>query len=56
MQVATLLVALFASIEPIREMANLIIVALCHLVAEFALGAKLDLFLSLLGEQVLGVI
>ncbi len=43
-----------ASIAPIREMANLVVVALRHLVAEFALGAKLDLFLSLLGERAIG--
>ena len=54
MRVATILVALFASIALIREMANLVVVALCHLVAEFALGAKLDLFLSLLGERAIG--
>ena len=51
MRVATLLVALFASVAPIREMANLVIVALRHLVAEFALGTKLDLLLLFLGER-----
>jgi hypothetical protein len=35
-------------------MANLVVVALRHLVAEFALGAKLDLFRSLLGERAIG--
>ena len=54
MRVATLLVALFASIALIRKMANLVVVALRHLVAEFALSAKLDLFLLLLGERAIG--
>jgi hypothetical protein len=54
MRVATLLVAIFASKAPIREMANLVVVALHHLVVEFALGAKLDLFLSFFGERAIG--
>ena len=54
MRVATILVALFASIALIRKMANLVVVALCHLVVMFAIGTKLDLFLSLLGERAIG--
>jgi hypothetical protein len=54
MQVATLLVAIFASIAPIRKMVNLVVIALRHLVAEFALGTKLDLLLSLLRERAIG--
>ena len=54
MRVAPLLVTLLASIALIREVANLVVVALRHVMAEFALGAKLDLFLSLLGERAVG--
>ena len=54
MQVATLLVAIFASIAPICEMANLVVIALRHLMAEFVLGTKLDLLLSLLRERAIG--
>ncbi len=54
MRVAALLVATVASIAPIRQMANLIVIALRHLMAEFALGTKLDLLLSLLRERAIG--
>ncbi len=54
MRVATLLVAIVASIAPIRQMANLIVIALCHLVAEFVLGTKLDLLLLLPRERSIG--
>ncbi len=54
MRVATLLVAIVASIAPICQMANLVVIALRHLVAEFALGTKLDLLLSLLRERAIG--
>ena len=42
------------SVALIHEMANLVIVALRHLVAEFALCTKLDLPLSLLRERAIG--
>ncbi len=51
---ATLLVAIVASIAPIRQMVNLVVIALRHLVAEFALGTKLDLLLSLPCERAIG--
>jgi hypothetical protein len=54
MQVATLVAAIIVSVALIREMANLVIVALCHLVAEFTLHTKLDLHLSLLRERAVG--
>ncbi len=54
MQVAMLVVALVVSIAPIRQMANLIVIALRHLVAEFALCTKLNLLLSLLRERSIG--
>ncbi len=51
MRVATLVAAIVVSVALIREMANLVIVALRHLVAEFALRTKLDLLLPLLRER-----
>ena len=36
MRVATLVAAILASVALVRKMANLVVVALCHLVAEFA--------------------
>ncbi len=47
---ATLLAAIVASVALIYKIANLLVVALCHLVAEFAFRAKLDLLLTLLRE------
>ncbi len=41
---ATLLVAIVASVALIRKIVNLVVVALRHLKAEFAFHAKLDLF------------
>ncbi len=54
MRVATLVAAIVASIALIRKMANLVIVALHHLVAKFAFCAKLDLLLTLLCERAVG--
>jgi hypothetical protein len=54
MRVVTLVVAIVVSIAPIRQMANLIVISLRHLVEEFALRTKLDLFLSLLRERSIG--
>ena len=51
---ATLVAAIVVSVALIRKMVNLVIVALCHLVAEFALRTKLDLLLSLLCERAIG--
>ncbi len=36
------------------QMANFVVIVLCHLVAEFALRTKLDLLLSLLRERAIG--
>jgi hypothetical protein len=54
MRVATLVVAIVVSIVLNRKMANFVIIALCHLVVEFALCTKLDLLLSLLRERAIG--
>jgi hypothetical protein len=43
MRVATLVAAIVASVALVRKMANLVVVALQHLVSEFAFCAKLDL-------------
>ena len=51
MQMAMLVAAIVASIALVRKMANLVVVALRHLVSEFAFCAKLDLLLTLLCEQ-----
>jgi hypothetical protein len=51
MRVATLVAAIVVSIALIRKMANFVVIALRHLVAEFALCTKLDLLLSLLRER-----
>ncbi len=48
MRVATLVAAIVASVALVRKMANLVIVALHHLVAEFEFCAKLNLLLTLL--------
>ena len=48
--------AIIASVALICEIANLVVVALCNFVAEFAFGAKLDLFLTLLREQAMRVV
>ena len=53
-QVAMLVAAILLSVAIIRKMANLVIVALHHLVAEFVLCTKLDLFLTLLCEGAVG--
>jgi hypothetical protein len=54
MRVATLVVAFVASIALIRKMANLVIVALHHLVARFAFCVKLNLLITLLREGAIG--
>ncbi len=54
MRVATLVAAIVLSVALIREMGNLVIVALCHLMAELALHTNLNLLLSLLPERALG--
>ena len=54
MQVATLVAAIVVSVALIREMANFVVLALRHLVAEFALRTKLDLLLVLLCEGAVG--
>ena len=51
---ATLLAAIVLSVALIRKMANLVIVALRHLVAEFMLCTKLHLLLTLLCEGAVG--
>ena len=51
---ATLLVAIVASVALIRKIANLVVVALRHLVAEFVFCTKLDLLLTLLRERAVG--
>ena len=45
---------IIASVALVRKMANLVVVALHHLVAEFTFCAKLDLFLTLFREQPVG--
>ena len=54
MRVATLVAAIVLSVALICEMGNLVIVALHHLVAEFALCTKLNLLFSLLCERAIG--
>ena len=54
MQVAMLVAAIVVSVALVHKMANLVAVALRHLVAEFAFCAKLDLLLTLLREQAVG--
>ncbi len=54
MRVATLVAAIVVSVALIREMANFVVVALCHLVAEFLLCTKLDLLFTLLREKAIG--
>ena len=54
MRVATLVAAILASVALVRKMANLVVVALCHLVAEFAFCAKFNLLLTLLCEGAVG--
>ena len=54
MRVATLVAAIVVSVALIREMANLVVVALRHLVVEFVLCTKLDLPLTLLREGAVG--
>ncbi len=51
---ATLVAAIVVSVALIRKIANLVVVALRHLVAEFAFLVKLDLLLTLLREQAVG--
>ena len=46
--------AIVAPIVLIHEIANLVVVALCHFVAEFAFGAKPNLFVMLLCERAVG--
>ncbi len=54
MRMATLVAAIVVSVALIREMANFVVLALRHLVAEFALRTKLDLLLVLLCEGAVG--
>ena len=54
MAIATLIAAIVMSVALISKVGNLIIVALCHFVVEFASGAKLDLFPTLLCERAVG--
>ncbi len=54
MRVAMLVAAIVVSIALIRKMANFVVIALHHLVAEFALRMKLDLLLLLLCERAIG--
>ncbi len=54
MRVATLLAAIVVSIALICKMANFVVIALRHLVAEFTLCTKLNLLLSLLCERAVG--
>ena len=54
MRVAMLVAAIVVSVALIRGMANLVIVALRHLMAELTLCTKLDLLLLLLCERAVG--
>ncbi len=54
MCIAMLVVAIVVPVALIRKVVNLVVVALCHFVAEFGFSAKLDLFLTLLYEQAVG--
>ena len=51
MRIAMLVATIVVLVALICKVGNLIIAALCHFVAEFAFGAKLDLFLMLLRER-----
>ncbi len=51
MRIAMLVAAIVASVVLIRKIANLVVVALHHLVAEFVFHAKLDLLLTLLCKR-----
>ncbi len=54
MRVATLAAVIVASVVLVRKMANIVIIALRHLVSEFVFCAKLNLFLTLLCKQAVG--
>jgi hypothetical protein len=54
MRVATLVAAIVASVALVCKRGNLVVIALCHLVAEFAFCAKLDLLLTLFCEGAVG--
>ena len=54
MHIATLVAVIVVPVALICKVANLVVVALCHFVAEFALGTKFDLFLTLLCKQDVG--
>ena len=54
MRMATFVVTIVTSVALVHKMAKLVVVALQHLVAEFAFRAKLDLLLTLLREQAVG--
>ncbi len=54
MRMATLVAAIIVSIALICKIVNFVIIALRHLVAEFALCTKLDLLRSLLRERAIG--
>ncbi len=49
-----LVAAIVAPVVLIHEIANLVVVALCHFVAEFVFGVKPGLFLMLLCERAVG--
>ena len=51
---ATLVAAIVPSIVLVCKMANLVVVALCYLVAEFAFCVKFNLLLVLLREGAVG--
>ncbi len=54
MRIALLVATIVASVALIRKVVNLVVIALCHFMAEFVFGAKLDLLLTLLCEQTVG--
>ena len=54
MRIALLVAMIVASVALIRKVVNLVVIALCHFVAEFVFGAKLDLLLTLLCEPAVG--
>ena len=54
MHIAMLVAVIVVPVALICKVVNLVVVALCHFMVEFAFSGKLDLFLTLLCEQAIG--
>ena len=51
MRIAMLVAAIVTPVALIHKVVNLVVVALCHSVAEFAFGTELNLFLTLFESE-----